>query len=251
MKIQCKDHFSENSQDYSTYRPEYPPELFAFLASIAPTREKAWDCATGSGQSARSLIRYFSEVIATDASSAQISKAKQSQGITYRVAPAEQSGIASRSMDLITVAQALHWFDIRAFFQEADRVLKPGGILAAWSYNLLQINPAIDKVINHFYGPVLEKYWPTEREMVEQGYAAITFPFQEVAAPAFAMRQEWNLPQLTGYLGTWSAVKRYQKKRGVNPLLTLHADLTHIWGNPENRLPVTWPLTIRIRKRNS
>jgi SAM-dependent methyltransferase len=244
-----KDLFSGDAGNYSRYRPDYPPGLFAALASIAPGRQRAWDCATGSGQAAQSLAAYFKEVIATDASCSQLRQAKPHPRIEYQVAPAEQSAIAPATVDLITVAQALHWFDITAFFDEARRVLRDGGVLAVWCYQLLAVNPVVDALLARFYAERLGPYWPSDRRMVEQGYADVCFPFEELRAPSFEMAVQWNLPQLTGYLGTWSAVRRCQQQQGANPLEELYPDLQRRWGDPQQYRRIRWPLTLRVCKK--
>ncbi len=251
MSLEFKDYFSENSESYRKYHPQYPLKLFAYLSSISPSNKKAWDCATGTGQSARSLNKFFNEVVATDASRSQIEKAKKENGITYLVSPAEKTEIGNRKIDIITVAQALHWFNINDFFKEAKRVLKANGILAVWSYNLLKITPDLDKIINHFSSKTLGKYWPKERKLVEEEYRRIDFPFKKVHPPSFEMEAEWNLNQLIGYLCTWSAVKKYQKNKGINPLTELHEELSILWRNAENRFVVKWPLSLKIRQKNT
>ena len=251
-----KDHFSDASNDYRLYRPHYPAELFSYLAGLSPQRYCAWDCATGSGQSAVALSDYFSKVIATDASAAQIDSARlvdspnSRNKICYRVARAEQSEIDKDSVDLIAVAQALHWFDIPAFALEADRVLKHGGMLAVWTYNLLEIQPVIDQQVNHLYASILGDYWPEERQMVENGYANISFPFNELKPPCFEMKAAWMLPQLLGYLHTWSALKRYQKERGVDPVESMMNEFLSSWGAPDSIRAVRWPLSLRVWKKN-
>ena len=201
MKSNFNDHFSDASQDYSKYRPHYPSELFTYLASICHQQYLAWDCATGSGQAAFGLAEHFDKVIATDASCAQIDSAsKHKANIHFNVATAEQSHIKAQSVDLISVAQALHWFDIDAFSQEVKRVLKPDGILCAWTYNLLSVEKEIDQIIKHLYGPVLDKYWPDQRMLVENDYRDINLPFNKKDAPRFEMTSEWTLDQLIGYL---------------------------------------------------
>ena len=246
MSTEFKDHFSEASEEYSDYRPSYPAALFEYLSSVTKSHDRAWDCATGTGQSAISLSNYYSEVIATDASETQIKKSVAKKGVTYKVALAEDTDIESNSIDLITVAQALHWFNINAFTREVNRVLNPDGVLAIWTYNLLNIRPEIDDVVNHFYGEVLDPYWPEERKIVEDGYKDINFPFQEKQPPSFQMETYWNLQQLIGYLGTWSAVKRYQKETGVDPVDNVQDKLAGIWGQPDNIFTVKWPLTVRL-----
>ena len=219
-----KDHFSGHSSQYSAYRPSYPDSLFSWLAALCAERHLAWDCATGSGQAAAGLIGHFDKVIATDASANQIADAIDADRITYEVAPAEKSGIAANSVDLITVAQALHWFDIPAFTAEANRVLKTDGILAVWTYGLLTFDSGLNEIIEHLYGDIIGEYWPFERTMVESGYADIEMPFLEVAAEPLEMTEVWKFAELIGYLNTWSAVKAYEKERGRNPLDLVQAE---------------------------
>lgn len=244
MPRNFKDHFSSRSENYDRYRPQYPAELFSWLVSFVPEYGRAWDCATGTGQAAKALADHFKEVIATDASEQQIHNAEARDNISYRVAPAEDSGIETGSIDLVTVALALHWFDIPAFFNEATRVLKPGGVLAVWSYNLLTVTPEVDKVILHLYHDLLEDYWPPERKLVEQDYSGIDFPFEGIAQPQLAMETQWQLENLLGYLGTWSAVKRYTKGIGKDPIALCHDDFASAWGDPEAERQVSWPLTV-------
>ena len=244
-----KDHFSKDPDSYSKYRPCYPVELFLYLSSITRGHDLAWDCATGSGQSATHLAKHFHRVIATDASSSQLSKAHQHAAVRYTVATAEDSGIFTSSLDIITVAQALHWFDLPAFSAEVDRTLKHQGILAVWTYNLLNIRADIDEQVNYLYREVLNSYWPAERRLVEQGYESIDFPYPELITPKFNMTLNWNYRQLTAYLSTWSAVKAYSSDKNKNPIDTVRAKLLKHWGNENTELPVTWPLTVRVWKK--
>ncbi len=230
-----KDYFSDASNAYSQYRPGYPRELFSYLSSLTQSNERAWDCATGSGQSALLLSEYFTEVIATDASKNQIDNAIKKEGITYRVAKAEDTPIESHSVDLITVAQALHWFNINEFSIEAARVLKNNGVLAVWTYGLFDVNPDLNEIVNQLYGSTLDAYWPPERTMVEQGYKNVAFPFHEIEPPSLQMKSEWDLSQLVGYLCTWSAVKQYEKQKGLNPVKELHETISRLWGEPEQQ----------------
>ena len=241
-----KDHFSGASLDYQRSRPTYPEALFDFLAAQTPGHDMVWDCATGTGQAAQMLARYFDRVIATDGSATQIANTVHDARIDYRVATAEDSGIESRSADLVTVAQALHWFDIPAFFAEVRRVLKPHGVIAIWSYNLLTIEPGIDAVINHLYGPVLDACWPPERKLVESDYRGIDFPFRTVATPLFAMEAYWTLDQLLAYLRTWSAVRRYQTEHGIDPVIATAEALLPLWGDRHTRRTIRWPMPVRI-----
>lgn len=249
MKGSFNDHFSDCPADYRTYRPEYPKALFAYLAEVAPSRAKAWDCATGSGQAAGGLRPFFATVVATDASFAQVAHARRGAGLCPLVALAEEAPFAPGEFDLITVAQALHWFKIDDFFREAERVLKPQGVLAVWSYNLLTVKGTIDRAIHHFYHRVVGPYWPAERQLVADGYRGIAFPWQELRSPPLAMGVEWNLHQLLGYLGTWSAVKKMKAIRGIDPLPELAAELAALWRPAEQKWAVRWPLTMHLRRK--
>jgi len=243
-----KDHFSDKSADYSTYRPRYPAELLAYLAQISPATNLAWDCATGSGQAAIALAEYFSQVIATDASENQIRHATAHERVSYKTEPAEHTSIAAASVDLITVAQALHWFDLDRFTVEVMRVLKPGGILAVWTYGLLSIAPSLDVVIAELYGSTLEDYWPPERKLVEAGYQHIDMPLTPLPSPDFQMHTHWDLSQLIGYLSTWSAVRKYQQQDGSNPIEMIYPQLSSLWGEPTQQRLVQWPLTLKVWK---
>jgi len=239
-----KDHFSGFSSDYRSYRPRYPASLFSWLASISNHHDRAWDCATGTGQAAIGLVNHFSEIIATDASDTQIASAENHDSVKYSRAQAEESGIEPRSIDLLTVAQAIHWFDLQAFQAEVERVLRPGGVLAVWSYDVLQISPAVDEVISHLYGPILNRFWPPERKIIEAGYRDIDFPYEKIESPVFAMSSSWRLADLVGYLNTWSAVKRYIQERKTNPVEIIFDDLSAAWGEAGRKYEVHWPMTV-------
>ena len=242
-----KDHFSGHADLYARYRPDYPPELYAWLAEIAPARGRAWDCATGSGQAAVALAQHFAEVVATDASEKQIRSAFPHPRVTYRTASAEESGIESGTVDLVTVAQALHWFDIPRFFAECERVLKPGGVLAVWAYAVFRATPEIDAVVDHLYRDIVGPYWPPDRAMIEQGYAGVEMPFERVDAPPFFMRKEWTAEDVLGYLGTWSATRGYIAVHGRDPIAQVRDDLRRAWGDAP-RL-VKWPLVLLVSRK--
>lgn len=240
-----QDHFSGHAADYAHYRPHYPAALFTWLAQQCPCRDRVWDCATGNGQAAIALTEHFHHVMATDASAAQLAQATAHSRITYRVAPAEQSGLDSHSLDLVTVAQAVHWFQLAAFYHEAKRVLKPDGLLAIWCYGCPQMAaPALDRRLNEYYSTTLNDFWPPERRLVEDGYAHLEFPFTEIATPTYTMQVTWTLEALIGYLLTWSATQRFIKTHGVNPLTSLAAVMAADW--PSDRVVVTWPVTMRV-----
>jgi SAM-dependent methyltransferase len=249
--VSFKDHFSGHAANYARFRPKYPAALFEYLASVAPSRELAWDCATGNGQAAVGLAEWFDHVIATDASEAQLSNAQAHPRVEYRHAPAEASGIADHSVDLVTVAQALHWLNIDRFYEEARRVLKPSGIVAVWSYELFKIDPAMDPITARFYNETVGPFWPPERKLVEEGYSTIGFPFEGLDHPPFRMSRELSFPDLLGYILTWSATQRFIKEHGVDPVDELSSQLAPLWGDPETKREAVWPLTVKVGRVSS
>ena len=241
------DHFSSSASRYASYRPSYPPALFAWLASAAPDRRRAWDCGTGSGQAALPLADHFAQVVATDPSIAQLAHAASRAGVHYAAMSAEHSALADGSVSLVTVAQALHWFDQPAFYTEARRVLRAKGLLAVWSYGLLTLHdPALDDIVRQFHGGTLAPYWPPERRLVDEGYESLDLPFRHVVPPSFSMRAEWALDHLAGYLSTWSAVQRARIATGVDPIAGLVESLRAAWTPEGEARHVEWPLTLHI-----
>ena len=239
------DHFSARAVSYSQFRPGYPVELFTYLASLCPAHERVWDCASGSGQAAGHFVGRFDSVIASDASFVQINNANAS-GEYYRLSClAERSPFVEHSFDLITVAQALHWFDLERFYNEVKRILKPGGVLAVWSYGLMQITPLLDDIVNHLYADTVGPYWPFERKWVESGYRELDFPFHDLVPPTFTMQADWTLEHLLGYLSTWSAVKRCKQETGEDPLLPIVPQLNAAWSGDQTKR-VHWPLSLRV-----
>ena len=239
-----KDYFSAQSAAYARYRPHYPAALFDFIASQCPAQEQAWDVATGSGQAAHALARHFGHVIATDASPQQIARAAPHDRVTYRVEAAEAPSLADQSVDAVTVAQALHWLDVDRFYAEVRRVLKPSGVLAAWTYGLFHITPNVDRVVRRYYHDVIGPYWPPERRHVEAAYRTLPFPFQALDAPVFEMEALWSLTDVRGYLGTWSATQRYRAGERRDPVEEIRSELEAAWGTTDVR-PVRWPLHLR------
>ena len=244
------DHFSKVAARYADFRPHYPAALFDYLVTLVPKSSTVWDCACGNGQATSDLATRFSEVIGTDASVEQITSATPSSNVVYRVAPAEQSGLPAGSVQLLTIAQALHWFDLPRFYAEAKRVLVPGGLIAAWAYGINQVEgEAANQIVQDYYSNIVGPYWPPERKLVEDGYRSISFPFAEIAPPPFRMQAQWNLEQLLGYFSTWSATNRFIKSTGQNPLQPLATSLEKVWGSPGTPKTVTWPLSLRIGRR--
>ncbi|MFT6400273.1 MAG: ubiquinone/menaquinone biosynthesis C-methylase UbiE [Bradymonadia bacterium] len=242
-----KDHFSGHAAEYSAARPTYPSGLFDNLAAATESRGLALDVATGNGQAAIELASHFDHVVATDASANQIEQAPACARVEYRVAPAEDLGVQSGSADLLTVAQALHWFDHPGFFREADRVLKPGGLLAVWSYGLFTVTPEIEQAVLEFYRDITGPYWAFERSYVEEGYASIAFPWESVPMSSPPMTLEWTAAQALAYLDTWSGVKAYAKATGKAPLGEIDARLSEAWGSGIRR--VEWPLALIVRRK--
>lgn len=250
MSPSFSDHFSGVAGPYAEFRPRYPEALFDWLADLAPGRDLAWDCATGSGQAALALARRFERVVATDASAEQIAAAPRHPQVDYRVARAESSGLAPASIDLITVAQALHWFDRPAFYGEAARVLQRDGVLAVWTYGHPRLDhPGADAVFREFYSGPVGPYWPPERALVDAGYRTIEFPFPEVDPPNLEMETHWPLAALLGYVATWSATTRFRRSRGLDPVPALGETLARAWGDPAESRRVRWPLAIRAGRR--
>jgi ubiquinone/menaquinone biosynthesis C-methylase UbiE len=241
-----KDHFSKQASDYAKFRPQYPLELFEYLSGIAPQRKLAWDCATGSGQAAVGLAAVFERVIATDASEAQIANADAHARVEYRVALAESSGIESDTIDLVMVAQALHWFDLDRFYAEVKRLLKPRGIFAVSAYRFFRVAPEIDEVVNdRYYRKVVGPFWPPERMLIEK-FEQLPFPFLETETPRFEMSVQWKLEHLVGYLRTWSATQRFIAANRRDPLQEIAAQLGAAWGDTKQSRRVVWPLTLRV-----
>lgn len=240
-----EDHFSRRARVYARYRPSYPPELFAHLAALSPGRRLAWDCGTGNGQAALELAEHFDHVVATDASAEQIEHAFPHESVEYRVEPAEKVSLPSASADLVTVAIAVHWFDLEPFYAEVRRVLRSKGILAVWTYHLPRIDPEVDRLVRTYYRDILKGYWPERFHYVDERYETLPFPFEEVAVPVSEMETEWNLEQLAGFLDSWSATRRYESDHGRHPLTEVWDELAAAWGEQDRRRSLAWPLHIR------
>jgi SAM-dependent methyltransferase len=240
-----KDLFSAASAGYAAHRPSYPRALVDFLADAAPSTELALDCGCGTGQLSVPLAKRFARVIATDASARQIEEAEPHPRIEYRVLPAERSGLADCSADLVVAAQAAHWFDLPAFYAEARRVARARGIVALVTYGVVETEEPVHSVLRRFYRDVVGPYWPPERRHVEDGYRSLDFPFAEFAAPPLAIEVSWSLAELAGYVDTWSAVRAAEQALGRAPVEGFRRELAQSWGEPRLRRPVRFPLSMR------
>jgi SAM-dependent methyltransferase len=245
-----RDHFSGHAAGYAAYRPHYPGALYAWLASLVQAHDAAWDCATGNGQAAHGLVPYFEQIYATDASVAQLEHVVPHSKIAYQVATAEASGLGQASVDLVTVAQAAHWLDLPLFYAEVKRVLRPGGVIALWTYSTLHINPVIDPIIISYYTDIVGSFWPPERRHVEDRYASFDFPFEPIEPVSFNMELRWNLTELMGYMSTWSSTQRYIRSKGTDPLQQIAESLSAAWGPGEQKRRVRWPLHFRVGRHH-
>ena len=241
-----KDYFSGHAADYAQARPRYPDALFEWLATQCPRRESAWDAGCGNGQAAVALARHFDRVRATDPSAGQIAQAPTHPRVEYRVEPAESPTLDDSSVDLVTVAQAYHWFGADRFHHAVRRVAQPGAIVALWSYGLSRVTPAVDAVYHALYDGLLGPYWTPERQHVEDGYATLPFPYAPVEAPSFAMALSWTLPQYLAYLRTWSASQRYQREVGRDAVAQVADDMADAWGDPALVRVVRWAISLRV-----
>lgn len=247
--MKFEDNFSAQSSQYAQFRPQYPDTIYAYLASIAPGHSLVWDCGTGNGQAAVGLAQHFEKVYATDASAEQIAHAYPHVKVEYHVANAEQAGLDTSSVDLVTVAQAVHWFDFDKFYAEVKRVLKPNGILAIWTYHLPEISPQTDKALFRYFSEVLAGFWPERIHYVDERYDTLPFPFEEIDPPSFLMETEWDVGQLTGFLDSWSGTQRYFKQNGQHPLKEIWDELSSDWKDDKEKRLIRWPLYFRIGRK--
>ena len=244
-----KDHFSGHAAVYREARPTYPDALFDWLATQVPARTLAWDAGCGNGQASVALAARFARVFASDPSAEQIANAVPQANIDYRVEPAEQCSLARASADLVTVGQALHWFDLARFHAEVQRVLKPGGIVAEWTYADCHVTPEVDALKDRLYRELTAPYWPPERALVESGYRTLAFPFEPVAAPAFDMQMAWQVDDFLAYLRSWSGSQRYLKANGHDAVSLIEGALRAAWGEPSTPRTVRWAFHLRCGRR--
>jgi SAM-dependent methyltransferase len=238
-----KDYFSGHSKLYATFRPTYPEDLYQFIFKHVTNFDCAWDCATGNGQVAKRLAKQFQTVHATDISQQQLEHAVQLKNIQYNVSGAENTDFQNQQFDLITVGQAMHWFNLDKFYAEVKRVLKPTGVLAVWGYSVCSVNVAIDAIFTDFYKDTVGPYWDSARKMVEDEYEGMPFPFVEIASPKFSIEVNWTLEEFGGYLTTWSATQKFIKDKNFNPVPDVVEKLKPHWNNT---MTVRFPVFLKL-----
>lgn len=246
--VAFKDHFSAVAADYASARPEYPDALFAWIASIAPTRAMVWEAGCGSGQASRGLAAHFDRVHATDPSAQQVAQASAPANVRFAVEPGERCSLPDASVAAVCVAQALHWFDRDAFFAECARVLRPGGVLVAWGYQDIEV-PSDVAGANAGLQDEIRDYWPPERALIDAAYAGFAWPFDPVAAPAFELQVLWTLPRLLGYFSSYSATRRCRDATGRDPVAAHAPALAAAWGDPEAPRALRWPMFVHARRK--
>lgn len=237
--------FENGGEDYARYRPEYPAAVVDFLASLTAEPAHALDVGCGTGQLAQHLAQKYAQVTGLDPSSDQIKNATPHPRIHYRIAAAEHLPDDISNINLVTVAQAAHWFDLPAFYREVRRIAAPNAVIALISYGVLEPDAEIRARFQQFYSHEIGPFWPPERKLVDDGYAGIYFPFEEIRAPKMEIRLEWDLHALMGYISTWSAVKRARDAGREDMLTTFYRDLSAIWGNPAELRTFVWPVNIK------
>lgn len=240
--------FSQVAAGYAASRPVYPAALAQWLASVAPERALAVDVGCGNGQLSQLLAEHFEQVVASDLSAEQLAQAGRRDNIRYVQAAAQERVLkADAQADLMTAAQAAHWFDLEAFYAAARWQLKPGGVLALIAYGRMQLHGEAGAVCDAFYDEVLADCWPPERAHVEAGYRTLAFAFDEMSSPPMQMTHDWDVEQLLAYMRSWSAM-RVLEQRGQQDTFARFADrLQKVWG--EGTKEVCWPLHLRVGRR--
>jgi ubiquinone/menaquinone biosynthesis C-methylase UbiE len=243
-----KDLFSKQAKTYAQFRPEYTDELYDFILQHVDNQHVAWDCATGNGQAAKVLAGHFTKVYATDLSQKQLDNAVQKGNIFYSNQTAESTNFDDNTFDLITVAQAVHWFDFDKFYAEAKRVAKPNATIAVWGYGNVKFDDKeLDGQMWDFYSNRVGKYWNFERRHIEEEYRTLPFQFEEIESPKFSIVRQWQRDEFEGYLNSWSAVQNCKNTEGVNPVDDFMLDLSAVWGEFERKL-LRFPLFLKLGK---
>jgi SAM-dependent methyltransferase len=245
----AKDLFSGHAKDYAGFRPKYPDKLVKHISRLINYRGVVWDCGCGSGQLSLPLAEEFQLVLASDISAEQVAQAPGHKGILYTIQPAEQTDFPDEFFDMVIVGQAIHWFNLEAFYREANRVMGPNAVMVAIGYGLMRISPDVDAVLDHFYKNITGPYWEPERSYIDEAYQNLPFPFDPIEVPMFEMPCDWNFTQMIGFLNTWSAVKKYEQENGINPLSLVAGDFEKAWGGEESRR-VVFPLFVRAGRKN-
>lgn len=240
-----RNTFGLAAGDYRSFRPTYPDNLFRFLVSLCQSTGSALDCATGSGQAAADLAKYFDRVAAFDSSQAQVDAAGTDPIIEYRVGTAEALPFADEKFDLVTVAQAAHWFDLQSFYERLRGVVKPSSVIAIWGYSYCKVDTQVDAIVAAQLLKPIEPYWAEGNRVIMEKYRTIYFPFSEVRWPGFSARYAWTRAAFVNYMRTWSAYKRYVADKNLDPMPGLDAALAVLWPEGESR-PVTFELVGRI-----
>lgn len=250
VNILSIDRFSKQSKEYAASRPTYPDALFEFLSEQTPAHQLAWDCGTGNGQAAIRLVEYFEKIYATDISAAQLENARPHQNIQYVKLNEGRTALQHNSVDLVTAAQAAHWFDLEKFYREADRVLRPRGIIALWGYGFISASDnEIDRIFQKLGREILKEYWDENVNKIWNGYDSFPFPFEEIDHPEFIMKIEWSLDQFVSYVSSWSAAQKFKEKNGSSPVDSVWDDLVKSWKDPNLKHSFSTPLTIRVGKK--
>ena len=243
------DHFSKQSDAYVRGRPSYPPEFIEYLKGLAPKTKLAWDVATGNGQAAVMLAQYFDHVYASDASAEQIKRAAPHKSVSYHVEPAEKTALKDNSVDLVTVAVGVHWFDHDKFYAEVKRMLKPDGVIAVWMYYYDEIDGETENIVEEFRSKFLKDYWPEKFNFVINRYENLPFPFERIQIPEFRMKTVWRLQNLLDFLRSWSGTQRYIDIHGEDPVNIVEPKLRAFWSNPEEEKVVKWKLYVKVGRK--
>jgi SAM-dependent methyltransferase len=248
LPVLTRDLFSAHAADYAQFRPQYPPAFVKYISRLVRYRGVVWDCGCGNGQLSLGLAEHFQLVLASDISAEQVAQAPGHKGILYSVQPAEQTDFPDEFFDMVVVAQAIHWFNHEAFYREAHRVMGSNAVMVAIGYGLMRICPEVDAVLDHFYQNITGPYWEPERIYIDEAYQNLPFPFEPIHVPSFEMPCAWSFGQMMGFLNTWSAVKEYEKEKGINPLSLVADYFEKAWGGEERR-KVVFPLFVRAGRK--